>query len=103
LKCPSVDSGFKKLSHTIHAISTHSIQIDIFLCSFIQFLAKNATTTAVHTIADLDNVKTIAASHNIVSKKFKFLPGFLIKFFNSCHVHPHKSNINGKNATKKYP
>ena len=57
----------------------------------------------VHKIADLDSVIAIATIHNIVSKKFKFAIGFLIKFFKSCRVPPQKTSIKGKKATKKYP
>jgi hypothetical protein len=98
-----VDSGFKILNPTIQAIITQSIQIDVFLCSLIRFLARKASTTAVHNIADLDSVKTIAINHSIVSKKFRFLRGFLIKSLKSCRVHHHNSSIKGKNETKKYP
>lgn len=103
MKCHIVDSGFKILNPMIQATIAQSIQIDAFLCSLIRFLDKNARTTAVHNIADLDSVKAIATNHSIVSKKFRFLRGFLKKSFISCRVHHHNSNIRGKNETKKYP
>lgn len=103
LKCPIVDSGFKKLNQTIHAIIIQSIQIDVFLCSLIQFLDKNANTTTAHNIADLDNVIAIATSHNIESIKLRFLLGFFMNNFKSWRVHHHNNKTKGKNATKKYP
>ena len=103
MKCHIVDSYFKILNHTIPTMNIHNIQIDIFLCSLIRFLPKNAKTTAIHKIADLDSVIHIATIRSTVSKKFKFFLGFFIKSFNSCRVHHHHNNIKGKKATKKYP
>ena len=98
-----VDSGFKKLNQTIPANTTPKTQIANFLCSLIQFLDKNAITTAIPKIAALDNVKIIATIHNIVSEKFISLLGFFKKSFISCQVPHRHSSIAGKKATKKYP
>jgi hypothetical protein len=60
-------------------------------------------TNIIHIIAALDSVITIANIHKIINPKFKFQSGFLNIVLSFSHQVFRHSEINGKNATKKYP
>jgi hypothetical protein len=101
--CHTVDSYFKKLSHIIQSKTTIPTPADIFLFFFIQSFANKTAISITPIIAALDSVRPIAKSHNKTNKILIFANGFLSIFFIFCIPFPRHKNINGKNATRKYP